>query len=282
MLFRQEDSMIILLSVDGDAFATNARELHELSPAFSGMLDMPGESNGGGGVQLTESSSTLRLLTRYINGDIISPLSTDSVNVIASTLVCADKYLLEHLAVFLRVFLGAHWEFFAKDPMELYHLVRRQGWDEYAWKASRESLRLNIDAYLANTTLRDAALKSDVMVLRALHQGRKDALKMVVSSGLRWKEGRTLCNARCVCGERLSTGAAETLDNFRADVHAAIDDRPLGDFLWSSLYWCKEAMTIMTLKCSACGCLYFDVGEVLWNLSSPQTSSLLSAWEGVF
>ncbi len=175
------------MSSDGCGFRVDVSRLYNDSSVFAVMLDIPLPNDSvceipprEEEVQLAEDSLMLGFLSSFFSCDGTVCSAWCTVGVLTAALVCADKYGIYDLPVFVRGFVAAYWEVLARDAIGLYGFVRELGWDEFVWRASRETLKLNIDNPAVRSQVEGQLKPLALAQLRSFHDSRKTALHHLV------------------------------------------------------------------------------------------------------
>ncbi len=269
---------IDLVSCDNIRHPVEAGKLRTESSVFASMLDIPQDGTDvTTEVRLTEDSLVLGLITAFVSALPCTRPEWCTIPVLSSALTCADKYGIHNMERFVRIYVCAYFEELSQDPLALYIFVRNHGWEEFYWRASRETLKINIDDFTSRAKINNQLLRGQAVQLRSLHQVRKDILVGVVHGAFRTLEG-----SACDCGWAIAEDAVVDLIAFRHWLLAAIDIRPLGEFMWSVDVWGKEGGRAVEWKCGGCGCYLIGVGEVMSVLNSDGFREALAEVDGVY
>ncbi|TCD61888.1 hypothetical protein EIP91_007792 [Steccherinum ochraceum] len=153
--FDDSSADIVLRSCSGKDFRVYKTILSRASPVFEGMFTLPVPppsavppeeySNGLHVVTLTESSEALDALLRFCY-----PVREPSLSSIEKTLEvfhAAKKYDIDEGIMWAREKLAG---FAAKEPIRVYALACRYGWEEEARIAAKETLSMSLDTLLCS------------------------------------------------------------------------------------------------------------------------------------
>jgi len=140
---------------------------------------------------------------------------------------------------------------FLEEPLRLYSIATRVGWEEETKIASTHSLALDLCGEEHQAQLERLASKH-LMALFKLHRRRRDKFKHSLDNDPIYNHGN--------CPQTPCTGCGEKLDNhrwkeFKARAFVEMDQRPLGDTLISlDIAEWPETIACWAAKCSNKGC----------------------------
>jgi hypothetical protein len=174
--FTEKDANIILQSSDGIFYRMSSFTLRTTSGFFRGMMTLP-QSDGisppdSGAITLDENSAILGRLLRMISGfEIPKWKSFDEVEAL---LAAAYKYDMPGpLAAARTTFM---WPFSAEQPLRLYAVAARYGWEEEAKLASKHSLSLSIHDE-EHVSVLERVPSAWLLRLFRLHRERREVLR---------------------------------------------------------------------------------------------------------
>lgn len=247
------------------------------------MLNIPqGDHPGPQEVDLDEPSSTLDFVTSFCRGGPVPHPKSQTFLVLADALRCADKYDIAHLYDFIRIYISARWEHLSKQPIDLYIFVRNQGWDEYIWRASRNTLHTNIRSHDACVKIDGLLSRKHAALLRSLHRHRKALLNDRVTSIFYSNITKTPSDWICPCNSPLRAPTRYHLVACLDAVIQDIDNRPVGEFLRSVHYWVQRGITDDWMYCTACDAPWFDVHDLIAAMSSTELVQSLRSLHGLY
>ncbi|KAI0633329.1 hypothetical protein C8Q77DRAFT_1114350 [Trametes polyzona] len=253
-LFSSPDGDIVLGSKDRVLFRVHSFTLKTTSGWFRAMyslpqrsattLDLPPET-----IYVDEDNATLEGLLRMVCGLPIPRL--DSYDVIEPILHAAEKYDMPGPMSIVRALVMT--PPLLSDPLRLYAIACRYGWQDEAMMASRYTLTLNLHAPEHRGTLQK--LGTDALLnLFQLHRTRRETLRRrlddppFVNDG-----GDTSCSN---CGSLVDY---HTWRELKYVIIMEMDARPLGDTVCSPglLEW-PAARACWSAKCINCDRVLYD------------------------
>lgn len=167
--FIEEDANVILASSDGRYYRVPSYTLRTTSGFFRGMMTLPQGDNQQDEdiIVLDEKSQILGTLLRMIAGlEFPMPKSFDDLE---DLLTAADKYDMPGPRVIIRTVITT--PLFLEQPLRLYAIVARYGWEEEAKYASKHTLTLSIYKD-EHATVLERIPASFLMRLLRLHRQR--------------------------------------------------------------------------------------------------------------
>ncbi|OBZ68161.1 Palmitoyl-protein thioesterase 1 [Grifola frondosa] len=250
-LFSSSDGDVILGSKDGTLFRVHTFTLKMTSGWFRTMFSLPQKSSASTPdvIYVDEDAATLEDLLRMICGLTIPRL--DSYDVIEPLLHAAEKYDMPGpMSIVRRLVMTPP---LVDDPLRLYALTCRYGWQDEAMMASKYTLTLNLHAPEHRNTLKKLGTDS-LLNLFQLHRFRRETLRgrlddpPFVSDG-----GDTSCSH---CGSAVDY---HTWRELKYVIIMEMDSRPLGDTVCSSglLEW-PAARACWNAKCATCDKVLYD------------------------
>lgn len=200
-------------------------------------------------IYVDEDSQTLEGLLRMACGLSIPRL--DSYDTIEPILYAAEKYDMSGPLSIVRALLGT--PPFLSDPLRLYAIACRYGWQEEAMMASRATLTLNVHAPEQRGTLQK--LGTDALLnLFALHRTRRETLRRRLDDPPFVNDsGDTSCSG---CGALVDY---HTWRELKYVIIMEMDGRPLGDKVCNPglLEW-PAARACWNAKCANCDRVLYD------------------------
>ena len=207
------------------------------------------ESRSPETIFVDEDSSTLEGLLRIVSGLSIPKL--DSYDTIEPLLHAAEKYDMPGPMSIVRALLAT--PPLLSDPLRLYAIACRYGWEAEALMASRATLTLNLHAPEHRPTLQKLGTDA-ILSLFALHHGRREALRRRLDDPPFVNDtGDTTCSS---CGSLVDY---HTWRELKYVIIMEMDARPLGDTVISPglLEW-PAARACWAAKCVNCDRVLYD------------------------
>jgi hypothetical protein len=221
--------------------------LRTTSGFFRGMLTLPrGDSipvsDHEERITLDETSNLLGTLLRIISGFKIK--NWESFEEVESVLVAAEKYDMEGAVALIRSAITS--PTFLEQPLRLYAIASRYGWEEEAKLASKHSLARSIYAEEHSPILERVSSPYLLRLLR-LHRGRGIDFEKLVT-----KDDKLLGIHSCIgCGCKITGWPVMAL--IKATV-LYLDRRPAGDDLLDGQW--KKWPEAQGKVCSRVNCSY--------------------------
>lgn len=259
-LFASPDGDIVLGSKDGVLFRVHSHTLKTTSGWFRAMYSLPQRAPDARPelkasdavpdvVYVDEDSGTLEGLLRMVCGLCIPKL--DSYDVIEPILHAAEKYDMPGPMSIIRALLST--PSLMSDPLRLYAVTCRYGWQDEAMMASRATLTLNLHSPEHRNTLQK--LGTDALLsLFSLHRTRREALrKRLDDPPFVNDSGDTSCSN---CGSLVDY---HTWRELKYVIIMEMDARPLGDTVYNAglLEW-SAARACWEAKCISCDRVLYD------------------------
>jgi hypothetical protein len=223
--FAEDDAKIILQSSDDTLYRMHSFTLRTTSGFFRAMLTLPQHDSPPADdheerITLDEPSVVLGPLLRIISGFRIQ--NWESYDQVEGVLAAAEKYDMEGALSIVRSAITS--PSFLEQPLKLYAIAARYGWEEEAKLASKRSLALSI--HDAEYTLILERIPSVYLLrLLRLHRGRSIEFEKLAS-----KDEKLLGIHSCIgCACRITSGGP-LLALFKSIV-IYLDRRPAGDDL---------------------------------------------------
>lgn len=256
-LFNSPDADTVLGSRDRVLFRVHSYTLKTTSGWFKDMFSLPQQSPAGEqrvDVFLDEDASTLEALLRCVCGLAIPTL--ESYDVIEPLLYAAEKYDMPGPLSIVRALVAT--PPLLADPLRLFVLACRYGWDDVAQLAAARTLTLNLHDEKHLPLL--ARLTSiPLLGLQALHRGRRDTLRARLNEAPFVSDGVESTCSHC--------GSAVDYHTWRELKHRIVmemDVRPLGDtVLDPGISDWPEAQKCWAARCNNCTRVLYDKKETL-------------------
>jgi hypothetical protein len=258
-LFNSLEADIVLGSKDDVFFRVHSFTLKMTSGWFSSMFTLPQKENAAGSasqvtVYLDEDSVVIEALLRCVCGLAIPQF--DSYDIIEPLLYAAEKYDMPGPLSIIRAL--ALTPSLLADPLHLYVIACRYGWDDIVRLAATKTLTLDIFHASLRPTLKKLS-SLPLLSLIDLHRGRRDLLRQ------RLNEPPFVSDT----GPSSCSHCASPVDyhTWRELKHAIImemDVRPLGDTISEvSLAEWPQAKSCWEAKCTTCTRVLYDKRETL-------------------
>ena len=224
-LFNAPEADVVLGSKDGVLFRVHSYTLRMTSGWFKAMFSLPQQEQGEHHqadpvtVYLDEDATTLEALLRCVCGLPIPRF--DSYDVIEPVLYAAEKYDMPGPPSIVHAL--ATTPALLADPVRLYVLASRNGWDDVAQVAAAKTLSINIhDREYAPILAKLRAIP--LLSLLALHRTRRDTLQKRMSQAPFVNDGNESSCAHCG-----TTVEYHTWRELKHRIVMEMDVRPLGD-----------------------------------------------------
>ena len=252
-LFSATDGDVVLGSKDGTLFRVHSYTLKTTSGWFRAMYSLPQRTASPDQppevIYVDEDSSTLEGLLRMVCGLSIPKL--DSYDTIEPILHAAEKYDMPGPMSVVRALLST--PSLLSDPLQLYAITCRYGWQDEAMMASRATLTLNLHSPEHRATLQK--LGTDALLnLFSLHHTRRETLRRRLDDPPFVNDsGDTSCSN---CGSIVDY---HTWRELKYVIIMEMDARPLGDTVVTSglLEW-PAARACWAAKCLNCDRVLYD------------------------
>lgn len=272
-LFCHPDADTVLGSKDGTLFRVHSFTLKTTSGWFRTMFSLPQRTaitTGGDGQENTnnvptpssstdviyvdEDAATLESLLRLVCGQPIPKL--DSYDIVEPLLYAAEKYDMPGPLSLVRALITT--PPFISDPLRLYTLCCRYGWDLEAQSASTLTLTLNLHSPTFRSTLLKLSAAA-LLGLLELHHARRDTMRTRLNEPPFVNDvGEASCSH---CGMIVKY---HTWRELKYAIVSEMDLRPMGDTMlekglddWPAAKACWEA------KCKSCDRVLYDKKETL-------------------
>jgi len=258
-LFSSPDADVILGANDHTLFRIHSWTLKTTSGWFRSLFSMPRlnpECDNPETINLDEDSYTLESLFRMICGLPINPLT--SYDEVDTLLFTAEKYDMPGPISLIRILVMTPQ--LLGEPLRLYAVASRFGWEEETKFASTQSLALNIYAPEHQAALRKMNT-SAVLDLMHLHRSRREGIRRRLDESP-FVTGTSVPHCPR-CGRMISH---HTWRELKYRVVLEMDVRPLGDTVLNvGLVEWSEARACWDAKCpnTECNCVLYDKTETL-------------------
>lgn len=252
-LFASQDADIVLSSTEGSLYRIPSYVLRNTSGFFRRVLSLPQPSNQDGVQLIGESIATderdcvVERVLRLICG--LETPKWGSFDELEDAVTLASKWDAPGPLSIIRS--GSTAPSFLAEPLRLYLLATRFGWEEEAKLASTYTLTLSLYDEVHADQLKQLAAK-DLMALLSFHRRRRDEFKSFVDSDELFNAGNA---SRSYC-----TGCGEEVENhswreFKSKMFSEMDRRPLGDTLIGlDMEEWPESVACWNAKCQKEGC----------------------------
>jgi hypothetical protein len=254
-LFNSPDADIVLGSRDGVLFRVHSYTLRTTSGWFKAMFTLPqkeGEIKDTVTVYLDEDAITLEALLRCVCGLPIPRF--DSYDVIELVLYAAEKYDMPGPPSIVHAM--ATTPALLSDPLRLFVLACRYGWDDIIQLSAAKTLSLNLhDAKYLPWLAKLSTLA--LLRLLAIHRNRRDALQTRMNKPPFISDGGDSTCAHCGTFVEYHTWR-----ELKHKIFTEMDVRPLGDTICDHglMEW-PEARRCWEAKCANCSRVLYDKKE---------------------
>lgn len=255
-LFSSPDADTILGSKDGVLFRVHSFILKTTSGWFRAMFSLPQKAQSHDDPTVTvyvdEDAATLEALLRCVCGLPIPRL--DSYDTIEALLFAAEKYDMPGPPSIVRAMVTT--PTLLSNPLRLFVLACRYGWDDVIQLASAQTLSLSIFNEQYQSSLEKLTSLS-LLSLIGLHRGRREALKNRLNEPPFINDGGDSSCSHC--------GSSVDYHTWRELKHKIVDEmdvRPLGDTIcdYGLSEW-PTAQSCWSAKCLNCGRVLYDKKE---------------------
>ncbi|EGN99516.1 hypothetical protein SERLA73DRAFT_179565 [Serpula lacrymans var. lacrymans S7.3] len=258
--FSSPDGDVILGAKDRSLFRVHSYTLKTTSGWFRSLFSMPqrNASTNPEVIHLDEDTDTLEKILRMICGLPIIPLS--SYDEVDALLFAAEKYDMPGPMSLVRIFVMT--PPLLDQPLRLYAVASRYGWESETKHASTQTLTINVHALEYRSILRKLGTDA-ILDLFQLHRDRREGIRQRLDQHP-FVGGSAANVAHCPrCRRQIDH---HTWRELKYRVILEMDVRPLGDTVinhglteWAEARACWEA------KCPNpdCMCVLYDKGETL-------------------
>lgn len=252
-LFNSQDADAVLGSKDGVLFRVHSCVLKTTSGWFRAMFSLPQKERTSDDAAVTvyvdEDAATLEALLRCVCGMAIPRL--DSYDMIEVLLFAAEKYDMPGPPSIVRAMVAT--PALLSDPVRLFVLACRYGWNDVVQMASIQTLSLNIfdDKYLPSL---EKLTSKSLLRLLGFHRGRREALRVRLNEPPFIHDGG---DSSCShCGSSVEYHAWRELKH---KMMTEMDVRPLGDTIYEGgLSDWPEAQRCWNARCTNCNRVLYD------------------------
>lgn len=254
-LFNDQDADTVLGSKDGVLFRVHSSTLRTTSSWFRAMYSLPQQGRSSDDtvtVYVDEDASTLEALLRCVCGLSIPRL--DSYDTIEPMLFAAEKYDMQGPLSIVRAMTST--PPLLADPLRLFVLACRYGWDDVVQFSASQTLSLNLhDSKHFSSLAKLSAIP--LLGLLTLHRTRRILMQKRMSEPpFVSDEGDSSC---AHCG---TTVDYHTWRELKHRIIMEMDVRPLGDTICDEglIEW-PEAQRCWSAKCGNCNRVLYDKKE---------------------
>jgi len=253
--FSSPEANVVLAAKESKMyFRVHLFTLKSTSGFFRTMYSLPQSSmSDSDTMYLEEDAEVLTILLQMICG--LSFADITSFDLLESVLSAAEKYDMPGAMSILRMCLLS--PALSDNPIRLYALAKRHGWDAVAKTLSTRTLSLNIYDPIHYPSLRN--MPPDALLdLFVLHRSRRDGMKDCLD-GPPFVSGEP---ADCIqCHSPINYN---TWRELKYRILAEMDHRPLGDtILDPGISTWPESIACWTAACAECHRLLYDKTETI-------------------
>jgi hypothetical protein len=227
--FADDEANIVLQSSDGICYRIPSYTLRTTSGFFRDMMTLsqhntaaPVKGQDSDVIVLGETSKVFGTLLRMIGG--LTVPRWGSIDELEDVLVAAEKYDMPGPVATIRLIITT--PAFLSQPLKLYAIAARYGWEDEAKAASKGTLSLSIYDEEHSDVL-ERIPTSYLLRLFRLHRGRRDEFQRLVSLS-NGNLGIPRCNN---CGGNHQHGGLKGIASFAKTMVSKIDQQPAGDEL---------------------------------------------------
>lgn len=257
-LFSSSDGDVTLGAKGGTLFCVHSYTLKTTSGWFRAMFSLPQDSTPSTPVviHLEEDVQVLESLLRMICG--LPILRPDSYDTVDSLLYAAEKYDMPGPASIIRHLVMT--PPLTDEPLRLYAIACRYGWEEEAKIASEGTLQYDLHAPEHRSSLQRLGTEA-ILNLFELHRSRREGLRARLNQPP-FIEGRVRPCGAPHCASPVDYHHWREL---KYKIILEMDVRPLGDTISIGLNEWPEASACWGAKCSnvKCGHILYDKTETL-------------------
>jgi hypothetical protein len=259
-LFDSPDGDVILGAKGGTFFRVHSFTLKMTSGWFRAMYSLPQQeatSNANVDViYVDEDASTLESILRMICGLPVLPI--DSYDKVEALLYAAEKYDMPGPTSIIRLLIMTP-ALFDQQPLRLYSIACRFGWEAEAKLASTQTLTFDLHAPEHRPLLQTLGTDA-ILNLFELHRSRREGLRQRLDDPPFVGGGTVPCH---LCRESIDH---HTWRELKYKMILEMDTRPLGDTIIGTglLEW-QEAKACWEAKCATVNCrrILYDKAETL-------------------
>lgn len=248
--FNSQDGDVVLCSAEGTHYRIPSYVLRNTSGLFRTLLSRSqnnAEAHIEDPIAVDETDNVVERLLRLISG--LETPKWESFDDLERVVDVAEKWDAPGPLSIIRSAITA--PAFLAEPLRLYILTTRYGWNEEARLASAQTLTLSLYDEKHEHELKRLA-SSDLMALLGLHRRRRDEFKKLLDSNGMFNVGNAM---QCFC-----TGCGEKVDNhewreLKARMFYEMDQRPMGDTLAGlDMEEWPESVACWSARCRKEGC----------------------------
>ena len=260
-LFSSPEADVILGAKNGVLFRVHSYTLKTTSVWFRTMFSLPQQTPSLKSetdvieIHVDEDEHTLESILRMICG--LPILGIDSYDTIDELLFAAEKYDMPGPMSIIRMLVMTRP--LLDQPLRLYGVACRFGWEHEAKFASTQTLTYNIHATEYRPLLQRLGTNA-ILNLFELHRTRRERLRQRLDDPPFVTGGISACHA---CGMLIDY---HTWRELKYKIILEMDHRPLGDtIIESGLQDWPESRACWTAKCPNTGCcrVLYDRAETL-------------------
>lgn len=248
--FSSLEADVILISAEDTAYRVPHFTLRHTSGFFRSLLSNYSQSDDQDKfppVDIHEKDRTLSKLLCMICG-----LHTDnweSIDEVDEVLCLAQRLDTPGPLSIIRGAITS--PMFLAEPLRLYAIATRLGWDEEAQLASTQTLMLDLYHETYRPALERISSRA-LMTLFRLHRDRRDEFKRLIDSDSTFDAGNAQRYQCSGCGEDLSN---HTWRELKTRMFLEMDRRPSGDTLCGlDMEEWPEAIACWEAQCNQSGC----------------------------
>ncbi|TDL26548.1 hypothetical protein BD410DRAFT_700864, partial [Rickenella mellea] len=144
--FSSPDAEIVFLSSDGVLFRVHRLVLQLGSGFFQAMLDMPrdaDEAQSNAPILVHDDSNVFAALLDIIYPHRQTP-ALDSLDFALQILQTAENYEMHKVTEIVKYIIQSRQVYFLQQPIDLYNIANRYGWEDVAKVASTATLKINL------------------------------------------------------------------------------------------------------------------------------------------
>jgi len=255
-MFNSPDADVVLGSKDGILFRVHSYTLKTTSGWFASMFSLPQKEDHTSQitVYLDEDTNVLEAILRCVCGLTIPSL--ESYDVIEPLLFAAEKYDMPGPLSIVRALVMT--PSLLGDPLHLFVIACRYGWEDVAQLAATKTLTLNLLHPTHRTVLQKLSSLA-LLSLLDLHRRRRDFLKQKLNEPPFVSDQLPSSCSHCGSGVDYHTWR-----ELKYAIIMEMDSRPLGDTITElSLMDWPQARQCWDARCSGCTRVLYDKKETL-------------------
>lgn len=262
-LFSSPEADVVLVTKDGVSFRVHSYTLKNTSGWFRTMFSLPqsqknpSQSDDGTVlIYVDEDANVMEALLRCVCGLEIPRL--DSYDIVEPLLYAAEKYDMQGPPSIVRALLQT--PPLLSDPLHLYVLACKNGWEDEAKRASTATLSLNLYESQYRKTLRKLP-STPLLALFDLHHKRREIMRLRLNEPPFVNDDDGTPTTCSHCGVPVDY---HTWRELKYVIVMEMDRRPLGDTVWNKglVEW-PQAKACWDAKCVNCSRVLYDKKETL-------------------